>query len=116
MTWCSRFYNGNTEFADFVDKQGKQLIPQEYNEEKWAKAAAACRDLIDYADETGVYRLYTVPKKTQGGECGSRPKCAEGRAGNRRDARRKIGISRGGSSRLEYGRPLHQSGQEGCAG
>lgn len=65
---ASPLYNGNTEFADFVDNKGKQLIPQEYNEEKWAKAAAACRDLIDYADETGVYRLYTVPKKETGGD------------------------------------------------
>lgn len=65
---ASPLYNGNTEFADFVDNNGKQLIPQEYSEEKWAKAAAACRDLIDYADATGRFYLYTVPKKTTGGD------------------------------------------------
>ena len=35
---------------------------------------------------------------------------ADGNAG------RKIGISGGRSYRPEYGRPVHQSGQEGCAG
>ncbi|UEA63967.1 RagB/SusD family nutrient uptake outer membrane protein [Hoylesella buccalis] len=58
---ASPLYNGNTEMADFVDKQGNQLISQTYDETKWAKAAAACRDLIDYADQTGIYRIYTTP-------------------------------------------------------
>lgn len=58
---ASPLYNGNTEMADFVDSHGKQLISQSYDEGKWAKAAAAARDLIDYADQTGVYKIYTTP-------------------------------------------------------
>ena len=50
-------FNGNTEMADLVDHEGKALIPQTYNEEKWAKAAAAAKDVIDL----GLYRLFTVP-------------------------------------------------------
>lgn len=50
-------FNGNTEFADIVDDKGKQLISQQYNEEKWAKAAAAAKDVIDL----GVYKLFTAP-------------------------------------------------------
>lgn len=50
-------FNGNTEMADLVNHEGKQLISQSYNEEKWAKAAAAAKDVIDL----GVYRLFTAP-------------------------------------------------------
>lgn len=50
-------FNGNTEMADVVDHEGKPLISQVYNEEKWARAAAAAKDVIDL----GVYRLFTAP-------------------------------------------------------
>ena len=61
---ASPLYNGNTEFADFVDKSGRQLIPQQYDESKWAKAAAAARDVIEYAEATGAYKLYTTARRT----------------------------------------------------
>lgn len=45
----------NDEFARaLVDDQGRRLLSPEYNEEKWAKAAAACKDVM----ELGVYDLY----------------------------------------------------------
>lgn len=50
-------FNGNTEFADIVDDQGKQLISQTYNEEKWARAAAAAKDVMDL----NIYSLFTAP-------------------------------------------------------
>ena len=53
---ASPLANGNTEMADFVDKPGRKLIPQKYSEEKWAKAAAAARDVI----EGNWYKLYTA--------------------------------------------------------
>lgn len=53
---ASPLANGNTEMADFVDKKGRKLISQEYKEERWAKAAAAARDVI----EGGWYHLYTA--------------------------------------------------------
>lgn len=34
-------------FSDLVDDQGRCLIAQEYNEEKWAKAAAAAKDVME---------------------------------------------------------------------
>lgn len=60
---ASPLVNGNTEMADFVNKDGKQLIPQEYSEEKWAKAAAAAKDMIEYAESSGLYKLYTFEKR-----------------------------------------------------
>lgn len=55
---ASPLANGNPEMSDFTDNKGKQLISPSYDEEKWAKAAAAARDVI----EGGWYRLYTAPK------------------------------------------------------
>ena len=56
---ASPLANGNKEMADFTDKSGRVLIPQEYDELKWAKAAAAARDVI----EGGWYKLFTLPKR-----------------------------------------------------
>lgn len=51
-------------FSDFTDDAGRPLLGQEYNEERWAKAAAAARDVINL----GVYQLYTVRPRTVGTE------------------------------------------------
>lgn len=61
---ASPLANGNTEMADFTNMDGKKLIPQEYKEEKWAIAAAAAKDMIDYAEATGLYKLYTFEKRS----------------------------------------------------
>ncbi len=55
---ASPLANGNDdEFARaMVDDQGRRLLSQEYSEEKWAKAAAAARDVM----ELGTYDLYTA--------------------------------------------------------
>lgn len=55
---ASPFANGNNDsFAQkLVDDTGRRLLSQEYSEAKWAKAAAACKDVI----ELGVYDLYTA--------------------------------------------------------
>ncbi|WP_108823595.1 RagB/SusD family nutrient uptake outer membrane protein [Dysgonomonas sp. Marseille-P4361] len=52
------------EMADFIDDQGKQLISQEYDEGKWAKAAAAALDVIDL----GQYKLYVAVKRITGSD------------------------------------------------
>lgn len=53
---ASPLANGNTDAyaKELVDNTGRQLLNADYNEEKWAKAAAACRDVM----ELGVYDLY----------------------------------------------------------
>jgi len=59
---ASPLANGNAEMSDFVDDEGKILISQQYDDEKWAKAAAAAKDVI----ELHVYKLYTVKSKSKG--------------------------------------------------
>lgn len=46
-------------FTDLLDDQGNCLISQVYNEEKWAKAAAAAKDVINL----NKYELYVAPKR-----------------------------------------------------
>jgi hypothetical protein len=44
---ASPLFNGNPEMADLVDNTGRPLISQTYDDTKWAKAAAAAKDVID---------------------------------------------------------------------
>lgn len=56
---ASPLANGNAEMSDFQNKDGNVLISQEYDEQKWAKAAAAARDVM----ELNLYSLYVASKK-----------------------------------------------------
>ena len=58
---ASPLYNGNTDLKSLTDDQGRELIAQTTSEEKWAKAAAAAKDVIDL----GMYELLTVKAMKQ---------------------------------------------------
>jgi hypothetical protein len=61
---ASPLANGNQDdfAAALTDDEGKRLLSFEYKEEKWAKAAAAARDVM----ELGMYELYVANKRTSG--------------------------------------------------
>lgn len=61
---ASPLANGNSsDFATrLTDDTGQPLLSADYNEEKWAKAAAAARDVM----ELGVYELYWTPLRETG--------------------------------------------------
>ncbi len=59
---ASPLANGNAEMSDFVDDKGNPLISQHYNEAKWAKAAAAAKDVMNL----NAYRLYTASRRSKG--------------------------------------------------
>lgn len=71
MFAASPFANGNdTEYAQqLVDDEGNRLLSPVYDESKWAKAAAACRDVM----ELGVYDLIHVNKSTSDNGPADRP-------------------------------------------
>lgn len=48
-------------FTDLTDRNGRCLIAQEYNEYKWARAAAAAKDVMGLE----AYKLYTAKASTQ---------------------------------------------------
>lgn len=61
---ASPLVNGNKDhYAELlIDDKGKRLLSTDYDEEKWAKAAAAAKDVIDL----GKYQLYTAYHRTTG--------------------------------------------------
>lgn len=55
---ASPWFNGNKYYVDFKRRlDGVNYFNQEYDAQKWGKAAAVCKRIID----TGKYALYTVP-------------------------------------------------------
>lgn len=57
LLWAaSPLMNGNKDLFNVKDNHGNQLVPQEYDESKWAKAAAAAKEVMDL----GLYELYTI--------------------------------------------------------
>lgn len=57
LLWvASPLMNGNKDLFNVKDNHGRQLVPQEYDESKWAKAAAAAKEVMDL----GLYELYTI--------------------------------------------------------
>jgi hypothetical protein len=63
VTVASPLFNGNTDYNSFVDKDGKQLISTTYDENKWLKAAEACKNAIDMAHQAGhqLYKFDAAP-------------------------------------------------------
>lgn len=61
---ASPLANGNNDeiAQELTDDEGRKLLSTEYDEVKWAKAAAAAKDVI----EMGVYELYTANFRSSG--------------------------------------------------
>lgn len=53
---ASPLFNGNTDYADFKNRNGVQLFPQQKDPEKWHKAAVACDEAIKACESAG-YKL-----------------------------------------------------------
>jgi len=60
---ASPLFNGNPEYKSFVDKMGIPLFSQEYSNEKWEKAAVACKNAIDTSLLAG-HELYEFTKQS----------------------------------------------------
>lgn len=68
LAWgASPLFNGNTDYAGWVDNRGKQLISQTYDPQKWERAAAAIKEAIDACHSAG-YRLYEFNKFSGGAQ------------------------------------------------
>lgn len=58
VTAASPLYNGNTDMASIVDNRGTVLFNQVYDNEKWKRAADACKEAIESCEKAGK-KLYT---------------------------------------------------------
>ncbi len=59
---ASPLFNGNSEFySGFNNPDGTPLMPLEYSNEKWGKAANACKEAIDLAHSAGIELYYATP-------------------------------------------------------
>ena len=50
---ASPFFNGNLDYANFKNAEGEPFFNQVYDNEKWTKAADACLEAIQCAEEAG---------------------------------------------------------------
>ncbi len=50
---ASPLFNGNSDYANFVDNDGVNLFPSGYDVGKWVKAKDACKAAIDAAEAVG---------------------------------------------------------------
>ncbi len=58
VTSASPLFNGNADYVNVADNRGVKLFTQSYDASKWEKAATACKQAIDVAEEAG-HKLYT---------------------------------------------------------
>lgn len=61
VTAASPLFNGNPDYANFVDKRGVHLFNSVYMPEKWEKAAQACIDAIEMIHSNGNQLHYFSP-------------------------------------------------------
>lgn len=54
VTAASPLFNGNKDFASLKNNDGMVLFNQNYEQAKWVRAEAACKEALDAADEAGV--------------------------------------------------------------
>lgn len=57
VTAASPLFNGNTDYADYIDSRGVQLFNQTEDIRKWEAAALACQEAIEMCERLG-YDLY----------------------------------------------------------
>ena len=57
LYFASPLFNGNTDYADFLNENGEPFFNQTYDPSRWQKAAAACKEALDVCALSGI-RLY----------------------------------------------------------
>jgi hypothetical protein len=68
LVWAaSPLFNGNSDYSNWVDNRGIQLVSDTYDPTKWERAAEAIKDAIDAAHEGGA-SLYTFNKYSGGAQ------------------------------------------------
>lgn len=64
VTAASPLFNGNSDYADYIDSELGQLFNQTYSLEKWQRAVVAVKEAIDNAESIGMELYYFKPGLT----------------------------------------------------
>ena len=59
LYWASPLFNGNSDYINVKDNQGRHLFPTQVDNSKWKLAADAALEAINCAKENGHEKLYT---------------------------------------------------------
>lgn len=59
---ASPLFNGNPDYANLKDQDGKNLFAPNYDAQKWQIAAAAAKDCIDQVEAAGYHLYYSATK------------------------------------------------------
>jgi hypothetical protein len=62
VTAASPFFNGNTDYANFKNKNGTALFNNTVVQDKWKRAAIACKEAIEVCHSAGVKLYKYVPR------------------------------------------------------
>ncbi len=65
VTAASPLFNGNTDYSNFIDKEGNHLISQVYDENKWILATDACREAVEEAEANGHNLFQFEPRGSE---------------------------------------------------
>lgn len=57
VTAASPLFNGNTDYSNFLDQNGKPFFNQTNSPDKWTAAATACKEAVEFCETKG-YSLY----------------------------------------------------------
>jgi len=64
FVWAaSPLFNGNSDYKNFKDNRGVQLISAEYDADKWQKAATAIKEAIDKSHQAGHGLYVYIPTR-----------------------------------------------------
>lgn len=63
VTWASPFFNGNSDYAGFVNTDGEQMFDQTYHPVRWDSAAIAAKEAIEFVRAHGfsLYQYHPLP-------------------------------------------------------
>lgn len=65
VTAASPLFNGNTDYSNFLDQNGKPYFNQTNSPDKWTAAVTACKEAVEFCEAKG-YSLYKyVPSMAQ---------------------------------------------------
>jgi hypothetical protein len=63
MYAASPLFNGNPDYSNYTNNDGTHLFNATYDEKKWEKAAAACKEAIELCESLGIKLYYFTPTR-----------------------------------------------------